>query len=109
MIITRTPFRISFAGGGSDLEAFHREEPGFVLSTAIDKYMFVAVKPHFGSSYRISYSRTENVDSLDKIEHPIVRECLQMMGIEHRLEIVSLARPPARRSPGRARSPSISR
>jgi D-glycero-alpha-D-manno-heptose-7-phosphate kinase len=95
MIITRTPFRISFAGGGSDLETFHREEPGFVLSTAIDKYMFVAVKPHFGSSYRISYSRTENVDSIDKIEHPIVRECLKMMGIERRLEIVSLADLPA--------------
>src|SRR5260370_39152040 len=90
MIITRTPFRISFAGGGSDLESFHREEPGFVLSTAIAKYMFVAVKPHFGRSYRISYSRTEHVDSIDKLEHSIVRERLHMMRIERDLELVTL-------------------
>src|SRR5260370_37472415 len=106
MIITRTPFRISFAGGGSDLEAFHREEPGFVLSTAIDKYMFVAVKPHFGSSYRISYSRTVNVDSLDKIEHPIRRGCLPMMGGERRPESGSRGGPPAGRPPSGGRSPS---
>jgi D-glycero-alpha-D-manno-heptose-7-phosphate kinase len=70
MIITRTPFRISFAGGDSDLATFHNQEPGFVLSTAIDKYMFVAVKRHFGRSFRVSDSLTEIVDSVDQIQHP---------------------------------------
>ena len=76
MIITRTPFRISFAGGGSDLEVFHSKEPGAVLSTAIDKYMYLTVKERFGDSFRVSYSQTELVDRVDQISHPIVRECL---------------------------------
>ena len=54
MIISRTPFRISFAGGGSDLEAYYSHEPGVVLSTAIDKYMYLAVKEHFGDNFRNS-------------------------------------------------------
>ena len=65
MIITRTPFRISFAGGGSDFESFHSQEPGIVISTAINKYMYLIVKGRFGDTYRISYSRTELRDSID--------------------------------------------
>jgi D-glycero-alpha-D-manno-heptose-7-phosphate kinase len=95
MIITRTPFRISFAGGGSDLEAYYQHEPGLVLSTAIDKYMYIAVKEHFGDNFRISYSKTEYADTVDQIQHKIVRETLLTMGVEKGLEIVSMADMPA--------------
>ena len=91
MIITRTPFRVSFAGGGSDLEAFHCQEPGAVLSTAIDKYMYLTVKERFGNSFRVSYSKTELTDTVDEISHPIVRHCLRSLGVESGLEIVSVA------------------
>lgn len=104
MIITRTPFRISFAGGGSDLAAFHGEEPGAVLTTAIDKYMFLAVKSHFGEVFRVSYSRTELVTKIEEIQHPIVREALQLLGIRRGLEIVSLADLPAQSGMGSSSS-----
>ena len=64
MIITRTPFRISFAGGGSDLDSFYQLEPGVVLSTAINKYMYISVMERFGNTFRISYSRTELRDTV---------------------------------------------
>ena len=91
MIITRTPFRISFAGGGSDLACYYSEEPGAVLSTAIDKYMYLTVKERFANTFRVSYSRTELVDTRDQIEHPIVRECLNCLEVNQGLEIVSVA------------------
>lgn len=95
MIITRTPFRISFAGGGSDLESYYRHAVGAVLSTAINRYMYVSVMDRFGDTYRISYSRTELVDRADQIQHPIVRECLDMLKVRGGLEIVSMANLPA--------------
>lgn len=104
MIITRTPFRISFAGGGTDLEAFYSREPGAVLSTAIDRYMYLTVKPYFGSGFRVSYSKTELVDRVDQIEHPIVRECLEELGVKGGLEIVSMADLPARSGMGSSSS-----
>ncbi len=104
MIITRTPFRISFAGGGSDLEAYYSGEPGVVLSTAINKYMYLTVMSRFGNSYRVSYSRTEVVDRMDQIEHPIVRECLKMLGVRRGLEIVSMANIPAQSGLGSSSS-----
>src|SRR5580704_995337 len=104
MIITRTPFRISFAGGGSDLQTFWAEEPGAVLSTAINKYMYLTVKPRFGGTFRVSYSRTELTDRADQIEHPIVRDCLQLLEIEHGLEIVSVADLPAQSGMGSSSS-----
>jgi D-glycero-alpha-D-manno-heptose-7-phosphate kinase len=104
MIITRTPFRISFAGGGSDLEAFYSGEPGMVLSTAIDKYVYLAVKQHFELNFRISYSRTELTDSVDQIEHRLVRESLKSLGITRGLEIVSMADLPARTGLGSSSS-----
>ena len=91
MIITRTPFRISFAGGGTDLKEFYRIEPGEVISTAIKKYMYITVNPRFDSSIRVSYSHTEIVPSVDDIKHPIVREALKLVGIEGGIEIVSIA------------------
>lgn len=104
MIITRTPFRISFAGGGSDLEACWSVQPGAVLATAIDKHMYLAVKEHFGSDFRVSYSRTEFAGSVDQIDHPIVRECLKAAGTDRPLEIVSMADLPAHAGMGSSSS-----
>jgi D-glycero-alpha-D-manno-heptose-7-phosphate kinase len=104
MIITRTPFRISFAGGGSDLQSFYGQEPGAVLSTAIDKFIYLAVKPHFEKNFRVSYSRTEIVNSRHEIEHPIVRECLEKLEVERGIELVSMADLPAHSGMGSSSS-----
>ncbi len=95
MIITRTPFRISFAGGGSDLQSFYRDEPGMVISAAIAKYMYLVVKPRYENTFRVSYAHTEICASAADVQHPIVRECLQLLAAEHGLEIVSMADLPA--------------
>ncbi|MBT9133258.1 MAG: D-glycero-alpha-D-manno-heptose 7-phosphate kinase [Firmicutes bacterium] len=92
MIITRTPFRISFVGGGTDLPDFYRLEPGAVVSTAINKYMYVIVNKRFTDAIRVSYySKTEIVDSVDEIRHPLVREVLKLVGITRGIEIASIA------------------
>ncbi len=95
MIVTRTPFRISFAGGGTDLRAFYSMEPGAVTSTAIDKYMYITVNRRFDRTLRIGYSRTEIVEEVDQIAHPIVREALKFCGIERQIEVTSVADIPA--------------
>lgn len=95
MILTRTPFRISFAGGGSDLRSFYSRRPGAVVSTTIDKAMYVAIHPYFHDKIRIKYSRTEDVASAADVQHPLVRECLRMVGIERGMEIASFADVPA--------------
>lgn len=96
MIITRTPFRVSFAGGGSDLRDFYsRNGYGAVVSTAIRKYMYIVIHPYFHNKIRIKYSRTEDVESVDEIQHPIVRECLRKVRIEKGIEIASFADVPA--------------
>ena len=95
MIITRTPFRVSFAGGGTDLAAFYRRESGVVVSTAIKKYMYITVNRRFDSSVRVSYSQTEIVGNAQEIRHPIVREALRLVGIDGGIEIVSIADIPA--------------
>lgn len=104
MIITRTPFRISFAGGGSDLESYYRHAVGAVLSTAINSYMYIAVMDRFGGTYRIGYSRTEIVERPDQIQHPIVRECIDMLKVRTGLEIVSMANLPAESGVGSSAS-----
>jgi D-glycero-alpha-D-manno-heptose-7-phosphate kinase len=82
MIISRTPFRISFAGGGSDLPSFYKKETGAVLSTSIDKYMYIAIHPYFEKNkIQLKYSKTEQVDNIDAIQHPIFREVLKMYGV----------------------------
>lgn len=79
MIISRTPFRISFAGGGSDLPSFYRREAGAVLSATIDKYMYIAIHPFFEKNrIQLKYSQTELVDDVEMIRHPIFREVLRM-------------------------------
>ena len=84
MIITRTPLRISFFGGGTDYPVWYREHGGAVLSTTIDKSCYITSRwlpPFFEYHSRISYSKVENVSDNRLIEHPSVRACLQFMGI----------------------------
>ena len=99
MIITRTPFRISFFGGGTDYPIWYREFGGAVLSTAIDKCAYITTRwlpPFFEYHSRLSYSRLENVNENRAIEHPSVRACLQYLGIEEGIEIHHVADLPAR-------------
>lgn len=96
MIISQTPLRMSFAGGGSDLPAFYRKFGGAVVSTAIDKFVYVGVNKKFDESIRISYSRTEEVGTVDEIEHQLVREALRMLSIPGGIEITSIADIPSR-------------
>ena len=95
MIITRTPFRVSFVGGGTDLPDFYRAEPGAVVSTAINKYMYIVVNERFDDTIRVSYSKTEIVKDVEQIQHPIVRETLKLVGITNGIEIISIADIPA--------------
>lgn len=88
MIISRTPMRISFAGGGSDLSVYYRNGYGSVVSTAIDKYIYMTVNKKFDDLIRVSYSKTEIVESVEQIEHNIIREALKIVGIERGVEIV---------------------
>jgi D-glycero-alpha-D-manno-heptose-7-phosphate kinase len=94
MIATRTPFRISFAGGGSDLRRFYCKQPGCVLSTSINKYMYILIHPFFDERIQIKYSRTELVNSVAHVQHPIVRVALGQFGIEG-VDINSIADIPA--------------
>ncbi len=90
MIISRTPFRISFFGGGTDYPVWYQENGGSVLGTTIDKYCYITCRclpPFFGHKYRIVYSQSELVHKLDEINHPSVREVLRFMGIKEGVEI----------------------
>ncbi len=92
MIVSCAPFRVSFAGGGSDLASFYSKRRGAVLSCAIAKYSFIVVHPFFNASkYHLKYTRTELVDRVDEIQHPILREALRMQAIDPGIEIVSVA------------------
>jgi D-glycero-alpha-D-manno-heptose-7-phosphate kinase len=92
VIITRTPLRISFAGGGTDLPSFYRAHGGgAVTSAAIDRYVHVLVNEKFDRSIRVAYSRTENVDRLEDLQHPIFREAMRATGISEALEIHTIA------------------
>jgi D-glycero-alpha-D-manno-heptose-7-phosphate kinase len=96
MIITRTPFRITLGGGGSDLPSFYREHGGLILAVAIDKYMFLSVNtPILDDKIRVRYSTSEMVDHVDKVQHTLAREALRYFGIPNGLEIVSIADIPA--------------
>ena len=91
MIITRTPFRVSLCGGGSDLPAFYEKNGGCVISTTINKYMYITSHPSFDKKLTVlKYSKTETVHDLDAIEHSIFRECLKIENVEG-LEITSIA------------------
>src|SRR5689334_16919422 len=90
MIISRTPFRISFFGGGTDYPGWFRENGGAVLGTAIDKYCYINCRhlpPFFEHSIRIAYSVVEECKTLDDVKHPVVREVVRMMGMKRGLEV----------------------
>ena len=98
LIVTRTPLRISLAGGGTDLAAFYEREYGAVLSTAIDNYIYVTVKPHsplFNEPIRLNYSKSEEVHRIDELENEIARECLRFMEIEPPIYISTVGDHPA--------------
>ena len=98
LVISRTPLRIAFAGGGTDLPDYYRRGYGAVLSTPIDKYVYVTVKRHgtlFNEMYRLNYSETENADRLEDINNGIARECLRMLQIEPPIYISTVADLPA--------------
>lgn len=96
MIISKTPLRISFVGGGTDFEDFYRQYPGRVLSASIDKYIYLGVNPKFDGQIRISYSQTENVPHRNEVQHVIVKAALEHVDIENGVEIVSVADIPAK-------------
>ena len=91
MIISKTPFRISFCGGGTDLKEFYSHGHGAVVSTAINKYMYITVNKKFDNEIRISYSKTENVKNVKDVKHGLVREAMKMTGVTQGVEITSMA------------------
>lgn len=91
MIISRTPLRMSFVGGGSDLPSFYRQHNGAVLSTAINKYIYINVNKKFDNGIRLAYSKTEEVINVDAIEHNLVKASLKHLGIDGGVEITSIA------------------
>jgi D-glycero-alpha-D-manno-heptose-7-phosphate kinase len=96
MIISRTPLRISLAGGGSDLPAFSDREPGAVVSTTITRYVYITVNPKFDRRIRASYSETEIVDRVEDLRHELIREALRTTGIDSAIEITSISDIPSR-------------
>jgi len=98
MIITRTPFRISFFGGGTDYPVYFREHGGAVISTTINKYCYVTCRnlpPFFDHRYRIRYTKREEVQTVDQINHPSVRECLKFVDVGQGIEMVHTSDIPA--------------
>ena len=91
MIISRTPFRVSFVGGGTDLPSFYSRQPGAVISMAVDRYVYITVNRRFDDTLRLSYSKTEIVDALDDVKHPLFREALRMSGVHSAIEATSVA------------------
>src|SRR5580704_14200569 len=96
MIITRTPFRVTLGGGGTDLPSFYQDHGGFILAAAIDKYMFLNVNtPIVDDKIRVRYTGSEMVDHVDDVKHTLAREALRHFGIASGIEIVSIADIPA--------------
>lgn len=98
MIITRTPLRVSFCGGGTDLPSYYLSQTGAVVSTAVNKYVYITVNrltEYFEHRISLKYSQTELVNSVDDIRHPIIREAMKITGVVDRVEITSMADIPA--------------
>lgn len=98
MIISKTPLRMSFVGGGSDLPVFYRKFGGAVVSTAINQFVYVTVNRKFDEGIRVSYSKTEEAPKVEQVKHPLVREAMKMLGISGGVEITSIADIPAKGS-----------
>lgn len=96
MIITRSPLRISLGGGGTDLPSYYRDHSGFLIAAAIDKYVYITLHRTFVDELIIKYSKMERVKSIEDVQHPIIRECLRLTGVQaSQLEITSMADIPA--------------
>ena len=98
MIIVQTPLRISFFGGGTDFRSYFLQEGGCVLSTAIDKYIFVTIKRRFDEKLRVGYTRTEMVEQIDEIQHELIREALRKTQIMQGVEITTMGDIPSQGS-----------
>ena len=96
MIISRTPLRMSFTGGGSDIPSFYRKYGGAVISTTINKYVYVTVNKKFDNGIRIAYSKNEEVSEVCRIEHPLVRAAMEFLGHRGGIEITTIADVPSR-------------
>lgn len=95
MIISQTPYRISLAGGGTDLPAFYREEFGAVVSVTLGRHMYVTVHDRFERSIRVAYSKTETVANVAELQHDLIREAMQVTGVEGPLEITTIGDVPS--------------
>jgi D-glycero-alpha-D-manno-heptose-7-phosphate kinase len=96
MIITRSPLRITLGGGGTDLPSYYGQHGGFLIAAAIDKYVYVTVMRPFVEGIFLKYSKLEHVEQLDEVQHPIIREAIQMLGFRTpQIEITTLADIPA--------------
>lgn len=96
MIIARSPLRITLGGGGTDLPSYYEQREGFLISAAIDKYVYVTLHKTFEPGYLLKYSKFEKCQEIDDIQHPIIRECLKMLKVKEKgLEICSMADIPA--------------
>lgn len=96
MIIARSPLRITLGGGGTDLASYYEKREGFLISAAIDKYVYILINKTFDRSLRLKYSKLESVKHASELQHPIVREALHILDLENEaLEICSMADIPA--------------
>jgi D-glycero-alpha-D-manno-heptose-7-phosphate kinase len=95
MIIVQTPLRVSFLGGGTDFPDFYEKCGGAVLTTAINKYIYVIVKPRFDSNVRLTYTKAELKKNSNSLKHDIVRECLRHVGITHGIEVITIGDVPS--------------
>lgn len=91
MIISKTPFRVSFVGGGTDISDYYKSGYGAVVSASINKYMYITVNKRFDDAIRVSYSITEIVNEIGELKHDLVKECLRMTGVKKGIEITSIA------------------
>lgn len=91
MLVTRTPFRISFVGGGSDISSYYTKQNGAVISTSVDKYIYISVHKKFDKGFRLAYSKIEEVSNISNIKHPIVKNVLKLLNVKDQLEISSIA------------------
>lgn len=107
MIISQTPFRISFFGGGTDFPDFYEQHGGAVLATTIDQYCYLSIhrlSPFFAHRFRASYSRTETVQEPSQFQHPLIRECLLLLDVKDGLEISHVSDLPGRTGLGTSSS-----
>ena len=98
MIISKTPLRMSFVGGGSDIESFYKRNGGAVISTAIDKFIYINLNKKFDSGIRLAYSKVEEVENYKQVEHKLVNAALKLLKIKGGIEITSIADIPSKGS-----------